>query len=124
MHTDLTLHRKAEAPMLFRPVVLESRRICTVRLAVPRGCGREKTARETPDCAQSTGRSWPISALDTLDPGRADAWTAHLLAMDWDDPEHRRILELEGLKRWVRPELDGYADLFEAVEEQHIAPRW
>ncbi|MCP3818649.1 PhnD/SsuA/transferrin family substrate-binding protein [Streptomyces sp. A3M-1-3] len=65
-----------------------------------------------------------FSTLDTLDPDRASAWTAHLLAMDWDDPEHRRILELEGLKRWVRPELDGYADLFEAVEEQQIAPRW
>ncbi|WP_434587199.1 Rv1680 family SBP-like protein [Streptomyces sp. A5-4] len=65
-----------------------------------------------------------FTALDTLDTARTEPWTAHLLAMDWDDPEHRRILELEGLRRWVRPELDGYTDLFQAVEEQDIAPRW
>lgn len=65
-----------------------------------------------------------FTALDALDPERVEAWTAHLLAMDWDDPEQRRILELEGLKRWVRPELDGYNDLFHAVEDQQIAPRW
>jgi hypothetical protein len=46
------------------------------------------------------------------------------MAMDWDVPEHRRILELEGLRRWVRPQLDGYRDLFEAVDEQGIAARW
>ena len=51
---------------------------------------------------------------------RADAWTPHLLAMDWANPEHRRILELEGLREWVPPELDGYRDVFDAVEEQGI----
>lgn len=62
-----------------------------------------------------------FTALRTIDPDRADAWTKHLLAMDWDQPEHRRILELEGLRRcWVRPDLDGYADLFAAVEQQRI----
>ena len=40
---------------------------------------------------------------------------------DWDDPEHRRILELEGLREWVGPQLDGYRDVFAAVEEQGIA---
>jgi phosphonate transport system substrate-binding protein len=65
-----------------------------------------------------------FTAMDTLDADRADAWTAHLLAMDWNDPEHRRILEMEGLERWVRPELDGYNDLFSAVEEQQISSRW
>jgi phosphonate transport system substrate-binding protein len=56
-----------------------------------------------------------FSALDSLDPGRREAWTEHLLAMDWEVPAHRRILEMEGLRRWVRPELDGYAPLFEAT---------
>ena len=60
-----------------------------------------------------------------LDPDRADAWTDTLLAMDWDDPEHRRIMEMEGLeRRWVRAQLDGYASLFQAVEEQGIRLRW
>ncbi|MFC4494675.1 phosphate/phosphite/phosphonate ABC transporter substrate-binding protein [Streptomyces ovatisporus] len=65
-----------------------------------------------------------FTALDTLDADRAEAWTAHLLAMDWNDPGHRRILEMEGLKQWVRPELEGYDDLFEAVEEQRIPAHW
>jgi len=37
--------------------------------------------------------------------------------MDYNDPEHRRIMDMEGLKRWVRPDLEGYKALFEAVEE-------
>jgi phosphonate transport system substrate-binding protein len=65
-----------------------------------------------------------FTVMPTLDTAAADAWTAHLLAMDWADPAHRRILELEGLREWVGPHLDGYADLFEAVEEQGIAARW
>jgi phosphonate transport system substrate-binding protein len=62
--------------------------------------------------------------LPTLDAEAADAWAAHLRAMSWDDPEHRRILELEGLRAWVGPYEDGYRDVFDAVEEQGIAARW
>jgi ABC-type phosphate/phosphonate transport system substrate-binding protein len=43
-------------------------------------------------------------------------WTDVLLQMDYNNPDHRRIMDLEGLKRWVRPQLQGYAALFEAVE--------
>jgi ABC-type phosphate/phosphonate transport system substrate-binding protein len=64
-----------------------------------------------------------FTALDSLDAGLADAWTRHLMAMDWDDPGHRPILEMEGLRRWVQPELDGYRALFEAVERQAAALR-
>ena len=53
-----------------------------------------------------------------------DAWVSRLRAMSWDIPEHRRILELEGLRAWVAPELDGYRDVFAAVEEQGISARW
>ena len=65
-----------------------------------------------------------FTALDTLPAERYTPWLDKLLAMDWDNPEHRRILELEGLRRWVRPHLDGYKPLFAAVEEQGIDPRW
>jgi len=44
--------------------------------------------------------------------------------MDWDNPEHRPILEMEGLRQWVQPNLDGYGTLFDAVREQGIPPRW
>jgi phosphonate transport system substrate-binding protein len=65
-----------------------------------------------------------FTALATLDRQVAAAWTSHLLAMDWADPDHRRILELEGLRRWIEPQLEGYADLFDAVEEQGVSARW
>jgi ABC-type phosphate/phosphonate transport system substrate-binding protein len=56
-----------------------------------------------------------FSALDSLDPERREAWTDHLLAMDWEDAAQRPILEMEGLRRWVPPELTGYAALFAAT---------
>ena len=57
-----------------------------------------------------------FTALSSLDTQVADGWTTHLRAMDWADPEHRRILELEGLRAWIGPQLDGYDDVFAAVE--------
>jgi phosphonate transport system substrate-binding protein len=65
-----------------------------------------------------------FTALDTLPADRSDPWVEHLLAMDWDNPDHRRILELEGLRQWKRPDLAGYASLFDAVEQQQIPAHW
>jgi ABC-type phosphate/phosphonate transport system substrate-binding protein len=65
-----------------------------------------------------------FTALPALPAERAEAFVSHLLAMEWANPDHRRILELEGLRRWVRPDLSGYASLFEAVREQGIPPTW
>ena len=65
-----------------------------------------------------------FTALAGVPAERTDPWLERLLAMDWEDPEHRRILELEGLRRWVLPQLDGYAALFDAVREQTISSRW
>src|SRR3989441_13201425 len=45
-----------------------------------------------------------------------EAWTETLLEMDYNNPAHRTIMDMEGLKRWVRPQLAGYKPLFEAVE--------
>jgi len=65
-----------------------------------------------------------FTALQGLDPAVSDPWVEHLLAMDWDNPAHRAILELEGLTQWVRPQLQGYTSLFEAVREQNVSFRW
>src|SRR5204862_6954763 len=59
-----------------------------------------------------------FTAMPSIDSEAADAWTKHLMAMDWANPAHRTILEMEGLREWVEPELDGYAPFFEAVREQ------
>jgi ABC-type phosphate/phosphonate transport system substrate-binding protein len=39
-----------------------------------------------------------------------------LFSMSWDDPKHRRVLELERLKKWMLPREEGYASLHEALD--------
>src|SRR5258707_821726 len=41
-----------------------------------------------------------------------------LLAMKYDNPVHRLILDAEGLQRWLTPDLDGYAALRQAAARQ------
>ena len=65
-----------------------------------------------------------FTALPTLTADRVDPWLQALFAMDWENPQHREVLELEGLRKWVPPELDGYASLFAAVDDQGISVRW
>ncbi len=65
-----------------------------------------------------------FTALPTLDEERSTPWLQHLMAMDWEVPEQREILEMEGLRQWVAPQLDGYASLIDAVREQGISARW
>ncbi len=65
-----------------------------------------------------------FTALASLPDERVQPWVDHLLAMDWENPAHRSILEMEGLRQWVLPQLDGYQSLFDAVEAQGITPRW
>ncbi len=67
-------------------------------------------------CNFSTIGSRPDELLET--------WVEHLLAMDWENPEHRRILELEGLTQWKRPDLDGYQSLTEAMADQNVSDHW
>jgi ABC-type phosphate/phosphonate transport system substrate-binding protein len=65
-----------------------------------------------------------FTALAGLPEDRIAPWVDQLLAMDWDNPAHRRILEMEGLRQWVLPRLEGYQSLFDAVRVQGISPRW
>jgi ABC-type phosphate/phosphonate transport system substrate-binding protein len=54
-------------------------------------------------------------------------WTASLLAMRYDSPRWRGLMDLEGLKRWIPAEpanVAGYDMLFDAVERQGLAPEW
>jgi ABC-type phosphate/phosphonate transport system substrate-binding protein len=43
-----------------------------------------------------------------------------LAAMSYDNPNHRAILDAEGLQRWLPPHLDGYGSLREAAAEQGL----
>jgi phosphonate transport system substrate-binding protein len=43
-----------------------------------------------------------------------------LSAMNYDNPNHRAVLDAEGLQRWVAPHLDGYDSLREAASRQGL----
>jgi phosphonate transport system substrate-binding protein len=60
-----------------------------------------------------------FTALDDLDEERGEAWVRRLLEMRYE--ENTEVMELEGVREWTRPELEGYAPLFAAVEEQGVA---
>lgn len=59
-----------------------------------------------------------FTALPSFDVGRASQWTEALLAMSYDDPTVRSVMDLEGVKRWLPGDKTGYADLSEAMGEQ------
>jgi ABC-type phosphate/phosphonate transport system substrate-binding protein len=68
-----------------------------------------------------------FSALDRFPRERGEQWTETLLAMHADDPRWRKLMDLEGLKRWVRADaaiLEGYRVLFETVEKQGLSATW
>ncbi len=65
-----------------------------------------------------------FTALADFPEERGRQWTDSLLAMRYDQPRWRQLMDLEGLKRWIRPDatiLEGYRVLFEAVEKQRLA---
>ncbi len=62
-----------------------------------------------------------FTGRDGLDPESRDAFLAALLSMSWDNPEHRPVLQAEGLRAWVKAgdvttedRIEGYASLREA----------
>ncbi len=59
-----------------------------------------------------------FDALPTLDKGKIERFKSALFAMSWDNPDHRRLLELEGLKQWLPPREEGYDSLRAAVAQQ------
>jgi phosphonate transport system substrate-binding protein len=59
-----------------------------------------------------------FTALPSFDPERAKRWSEALLAMDYDDPALRVVMDLEGVKRWLPGDRLGYVELTEAMREQ------
>jgi len=58
-----------------------------------------------------------FDALPSLPGEKAEAFRRALHAMSWDDPRHRPILEMEGLKQWMPPREEGYASLRQALDD-------
>jgi phosphonate transport system substrate-binding protein len=61
-----------------------------------------------------------FDALPMLAPEKLKAFQKALFAMRWEVPQHRRLLELEGLKKWLEPRESGYDSLWKAIEEQGV----
>ena len=58
------------------------------------------------------------SDLPDLDPALDKEFVEALSAMSYDNPNHRVVLEAEGLRRWESPHLDGYEALRTAAANQ------
>jgi phosphonate transport system substrate-binding protein len=61
-----------------------------------------------------------FDALPAFDRAKAEAFRTALFAMSWSSPEHRRLLELEGLKQWLPSREEGYASLIAACRDQQV----
>jgi ABC-type phosphate/phosphonate transport system substrate-binding protein len=59
-----------------------------------------------------------FTARPDLDREPEKRFVEALLAMSYENPVHRPILEAEGLERWLTPHVDGYADLRQAADQQ------
>jgi len=58
-----------------------------------------------------------FDAMPTLGPNKSEPFQRGLFATKWENPEHRRILELEGLKQWMPPRQEGYDSLRAALDD-------
>ncbi len=68
-----------------------------------------------------------FTALADFPDDAARRWVASLLAMRFEDPCWRPLMELEGLRRWVTPDgetMKGYESLLDAVEKQGLSRPW
>jgi ABC-type phosphate/phosphonate transport system substrate-binding protein len=58
-----------------------------------------------------------------FDPAAERAWLDALFSMRYDDPAHREMMDLEGLKAWLPGRTTGFGPLTAAVEtERFFAP--
>jgi phosphonate transport system substrate-binding protein len=64
-----------------------------------------------------------FTARPDLDPSLEQRFADALSGMSYDNPGHRAVLDAEGLRRWVVPQLDGYAALREASARQGFFKR-
>src|SRR5215831_14603682 len=59
-----------------------------------------------------------FDALPSLAGEKVESFKRALFAMKWDNPRHRKLLELEGLREWLPPRESGYESLQDALKQQ------
>jgi phosphonate transport system substrate-binding protein len=65
-----------------------------------------------------------LTVLDDVPRRPVDRFIELLLAMSYDDPAVRPLLDMEGLKRWLPGRVDGYAQLDRAVDAFGTLDAW
>ena len=56
-----------------------------------------------------------FDAMPGFPTAKRDVFQRALFGMRWDNPRHRRLLELEGLRQWMPPREEGYRSLEQAL---------
>ena len=64
-----------------------------------------------------------FTARSDLDPVLEQQFAKALFAMSFDNPAHRPVLEAEGLRQWIAPQLEAYAELRRASAQQGFLKR-
>src|SRR6476661_3943821 len=64
-----------------------------------------------------------FTARSDLDPALERQFAKALFGMSYDNQAHRPVLEAEGLRQWIAPQLEGYAELREASRQQGFLTR-
>lgn len=59
-----------------------------------------------------------FDAMPSVPEDKLERFREAIFSMRWEDPRHRRILELEGLKQWMPPREEGYDSLLDALRQQ------
>jgi ABC-type phosphate/phosphonate transport system substrate-binding protein len=54
-----------------------------------------------------------------FDPELEKEWLAALFAMSYENPDHREMMDMEGLKAWEPGRTSGFGPLDAAVRSQH-----
>ena len=64
-----------------------------------------------------------FTVLESFSREREAEWTKALFGMRYDEPTHREMMDMEGLKAWLPGRTSGYADLAAAVDESRFFER-
>jgi phosphonate transport system substrate-binding protein len=59
-----------------------------------------------------------LDALPALPEAKVQAFGRVLFDMRWNNPKHRKLLEIEGQRQWVSGREDGYRQLAAALDDQ------
>jgi len=64
-----------------------------------------------------------FTARSDLEPALEQQFAKALFAMSFENPTHRPVLEAEGLRQWIAPQLEAYASLRNASLRQGFLTR-